>query len=120
MVRGIFFNENSGKVVGKPEPENERWNRFAPSRKTQKTDIFPDIRYSLGEVYGGARVWQESCAWGREKSDRRSDEPVRNKKNTGLVPSATRCRRPPTKRWTPRGLRCHGQEADGVETVCCP
>ena len=20
----------------------------------------------LGEVYGGARVWQESCAWGRD------------------------------------------------------
>ena len=26
-----------------------------------------DTGYSLGEVYGGARVWQESCAWGRDK-----------------------------------------------------
>ena len=24
-------------------------------------------RNRLGEVYGGARVWQESCAWGRDK-----------------------------------------------------
>ena len=49
-------------------PEYELWNRLTRPRKTQKTYIFrDDIRNSLGEVYGGARVWQESCAWGREK-----------------------------------------------------
>ena len=68
-----FFYENSGKVVGKPEPENERWNRLTTPRKTQKTYIFPDThthtRNSLGEVYGGARVWQESCAWGRDNQE---------------------------------------------------
>ena len=36
-----------------------------------------DIRYSLGEVYGGARVCQESCAWGREKSENRDFEKFR-------------------------------------------
>ena len=66
MVRGIFFYENAGNVGGRPQPEGEVWSRLQTVRKTLKTDIFRDIRYSLGEVYGGARVWQESCAWGRD------------------------------------------------------
>ena len=68
MVRGILLDNLSGHVVGRPQPEGELWSRLQRPRKKTKTDILGYyIGDSLGEVYGGARVWQESCAWGRDK-----------------------------------------------------
>ena len=61
VVRGIWLEKPSGHVLGKPQPEGELWSRLQTPREKSKTYIFrDDTRYSLGEVYGGARVCQEA------------------------------------------------------------
>ena len=71
-ARGIWVQKPSVHDSGRPQCEGDLWSRLRTSPTTlsniMEIAIF-DIwsgRDRLGEVYGGARVWQESCAWGRE------------------------------------------------------
>ena len=71
LVRGISLQKPSVRDSARPQCEYELENRVAhpPTMLSNIEDfaIFPNIGNSLGEVCGGARVWQESCAWGRDK-----------------------------------------------------
>ena len=70
VVRGISVRKRSVHNSGGPQFEGEPWSRLGtpPTIVSNIEDfvIFLHTRYSLGEVCGGARVWQESCAWGRD------------------------------------------------------
>ena len=71
--RGISLRKPSVHASGRPQSEGERWSRVRhPPTIVSNIEDFAISRYtrnSLGEVYGGARVWQESCAWGRENQN---------------------------------------------------
>ena len=70
VVRGISLQKPSVHDSGRPQCEGELWSRVRISptivSNIMEIVIFPDTGYRLGESYGGARVWQESCAWGRD------------------------------------------------------
>ena len=69
-ARGISLQKPSVHDSGRPQCEGEPWSRLRMSPTTlsdiEDFAIFLHTRYRLGEVCGGARVWQESCAWGRD------------------------------------------------------
>ncbi len=71
VVRGISLQKPSVHDSGGLQCEGEPWSRLrmSPTIVSNIEDfaIFLHTRYRLAEVYGGARVWQDSCAWGREK-----------------------------------------------------
>ena len=72
-ARGISLQKPSVLDSGRPQWGGQPWSRLrmSPTIVSNIEDfaIFRnDTRNSLGEVYGGARVWQESCAWGRDET----------------------------------------------------
>ena len=77
--RGISLQKPSVHDWGRPQCEGELWRRLriTPTIVSNIEDFeifrYDDTRYRLGEVYGGARVCQESCAWGRDKKTQKRD-----------------------------------------------
>ena len=72
--RGIWLQKPSVHDSGRPQCEGDLWSRLRTSPTTLSNimeiaifEIWPG-RDRLGEVYGGARVWQGSCAWGRDNN----------------------------------------------------
>ena len=72
--RGIWLQKPSIHDSGRPQRDVDLWSRLRTSPTTLSNimeitifEIWPG-RDRLGEVYGGARVWQESCAWGRDNA----------------------------------------------------
>ena len=82
-ARGISLQKPSVHDWGRPQCAGELWRRLriTPTIVSNIEDftIFLHTRYRLGEVYGGARVWQESCAWGRDKLESSLPESHREK-----------------------------------------
>ena len=69
-ARGISLQKPSVDDSGRPQCEGHPRSRLRmpPTIVSNIEDFafFLDTRNRLGEVYGAARVWQESCAWGRD------------------------------------------------------
>ena len=73
--RGIWLQNPSVPDRGRPQCEGKLWRRLRITRTIVSNiedfaifSFWPATRYRLGEVYGGARLWQESWAWRREKA----------------------------------------------------
>ena len=67
-ARGISLQNPLVHDSGRLQCEGEPWSRLrmSPTMLSDIEDfvIFRNTRYRLGGVYGGARAWPESCAWG--------------------------------------------------------